>query len=187
MFQQCEYNNYVLFAFVNYYVNARPQSACRSSVKLLTLQFRQQCQYTSWYRRKSHPSVNRFLPLISDSVPSISAVSMLTTRIWCHPPAMWISDSVTRCQSGIITKQLFHGLKALSVDLEQEKAELERRWWRMWNIGSAQYLGADHDNIILLPRLPFLFLYYDYLYFYNVSFAMKIIVVNCIVLHFYNT
>ena len=100
---------------------------------------------------------------------------------------MLVSDSVTRCQSGIITKQSFHGLKALSVDLEQEKAELERRWWRMWNIGSAQYLGADHDNIILLPRLPFLFLYYDYLYFYNVSFAMEIIVVNCIVLHFYNT
>ena len=45
-FQQCEYNNYVLFAFVYYYVNARPQSACRSSIKLLTPQFRQQWKFT---------------------------------------------------------------------------------------------------------------------------------------------
>ena len=32
----------ILFDFVYYYVNACPQSACRSSVKLLTPQFRQQ-------------------------------------------------------------------------------------------------------------------------------------------------
>ena len=56
-------------------------------------------------------------------------------------------------------------------------------------MGSAQYLGADHDNSILLPAFSFYYSYIPilYWYFYNVTFMLEIIVVNCIVLNYYNT
>ena len=176
---------------------------CRSISKKISGQVLLQYQSKSYYiiGQEVYYSIGRFITLSGSyyiigrfllhyrAVITVSGVyyiigwynvSMPTTRIWCYPPAMWVSDSVTRCQSRIVTKQSLHGLKALSVDLEREKAKLEWPWWPMWNIGSAQYLVADHDDIILLPRLPFLFLYYDYWSFYNVTFMLEIIVVNCI-------
>ena len=91
----------------------------------------------------------------------------------------FISESVTHCQSRRITKQSFHGLNATLCPRRAGKGRARPALVADVKYRKCSILGTDHDNIILLPRLPFLFLYSDNWYFYNVSFMLEIIVLNC--------
>ena len=112
---------------------------------------------------------NNMMPSTSDTMPSIS-------------------ESVTHCQSRKVTKQSFHGLNETLCQPRagecRARAALvsDVKHWKCSILGGRPWYHYHSTRLLFL-----LFLFSDYWYFYNVSFMLEIIVVNCIVLHYYNT